>query len=216
MLALQAMRTDSPGRPLTKTEEEQLLRAYEESYQQNVAPIAKVYHEKLSQLRQTIEQADRNIEEADRNIEEADRGIAQSRERQRQLAKEKLVVLTGIFYSIFNGKNPIPADEVNALFETYLSDGSLTVGETSEGKSYPKINSMRAITRYIDDHPTVKMCDFRPFKTEISDIATLADYLKKSNVRAIALNSGIPTDAKTLLSEAIASRSGGLKVQYFA
>ena len=209
MLALQAMRTDSPGRPLTKTEEEQLLRAYEESYQQNVAPIAKVYHEKLSQLRQTIEQADRNIEEADR-------GIAQSRERQRQLAKEKLVVLTGIFYSIFNGKNPIPADEVNALFETYLSDGSLTVGETSEGKSYPKINSMRAITRYIDDHPTVKMCDFRPFKTEISDIATLADYLKKSNVRAIALNSGIPTDAKTLLSEAIASRSGGLKVQYFA
>ena len=209
MLAFQAMRTDSPGRPLTKTEEEQLLRAYEESYQQNVAPIAKVYHEKLSQLRQTIEQADRNIEEADR-------GIAQSRERQRQLAKEKLVVLTGIFYSIFNGKNPIPADEVNALFETYLSDGSLTVGETSEGKSYPKINSMRAITRYIDDHPTVKMCDFRPFKTEISDIATLADYLKKSNVRAIALNSGIPTDAKTLLSEAIAARSGGLKVQYFA
>jgi hypothetical protein len=75
---------------------------------------------------------------------------------------------------------------------------------------------MRAITRYLDDHSDVKACDFRAFKTEVDDIPTLAEYLKNSTVRAIAFKSGIQEEAKASLAEAVATRNGGLKVQYFA
>jgi len=123
--------------------------------------------------------------------------------------------LTRQFYSIFNGKKTISVEEINALFNKYLADGSLTVEKSNEGKSYAKLNSMRAVTRYLDDHPDVKACDFRCLKTQVQDIPALADYLKKSTIKAIAINSGIPADAKTSLAEAVAARKGGLKVQYF-
>ena len=105
---------------------------------------------------------------------------------------------------------------IDALFNTYLADRSLSVEETTEGASYPKINSMRSITQYLDDHLNVKICELRPFKTEICDIPTLAEYLKHFTVKLAGIKNGISDDAKASLAEAVAARNGGLKAQYSA
>ena len=128
--------------------------------------------------------------------------------------------LTKMFYTIFKGKadpaaKDLPVQEIDRLFKTYLVDGSLSVVQPSEGLAYPKINSMRAVTKYLDDHPNVPLCDFRPFKAEVYDISTLAEYLKHSKVKLIASKKNIKEEAKASLAEAVAARKGGLKVQYF-
>jgi hypothetical protein len=97
-----------------------------------------------------------------------------------------------------------------------LADGSLTVEKSAEGTSFGRINSMKPVKQYLDDHPKVQACDFRTFKTEIRDIPSLVDYLKTSTVKAIALKNGISEDDKASLDEAKAARNGGLIVRYFA
>ena len=133
-----------------------------------------------------------------------------------KVAKDRQNILTKQFYSIFNGKQQLPIEDIDVLFNTYLADCSLSVEKSSSGASYSKINSMRSITQYLDDHPNVKICDLRPFKTEICDIPTLAEYLKHSTVKLVGIKNGIPDDAKASLAEAVAARNGGLKVQYSA
>ena len=147
---------------------------------------------------------------------EGRKGLQEVAKEREAIAKERQDILTKQFYSIFNGKKPLPVEEIDTLFNTYLADRSLSVEKSSSGTSYPKINSMRSITHYLDDHPNVKICDLRPFKAEVYDIPTLAEYLKHSTVKLIGIKNGIPDDAKASLAEAVAARNGGLKVQYSA
>jgi hypothetical protein len=95
-----------------------------------------------------------------------------------------------------------------------LATGALTF-EQAEGKNYPQINSMPAVTQYLSDHPDIKICDFRVFETHATDIPILAEHLKKSQIKAVAFDTNIPDIAKASLADAVAARSGGLKVQYF-
>jgi ABC-type phosphate transport system auxiliary subunit len=141
-----------------------------------------------------------------------------------EVAKERQDIITRQFYSIFKGKDDLaakdlPALEVDRLFKTYLANGSLTVEKSAEGTSFGRINSMKAVIQYLEDNPNVLTLDFRSFKTEVHDISALADNLKTSTVKAIALKKGISDDAKASLAEAVAARNGTLygplKVQYF-
>ena len=155
------------------------------------------------------------LEQADRLTQEADKLKQEAAREKLEIAKLKQDLLTNKFHSIFN-KTPLPSEAVDNLFKRYLADGSLTVEKSQEGKSFPQINSMKSVTQYLTDHPDVKSCDFRVFKTAINDIPTLATYLKKSTVKAIALSSDISAEAKASLAEAVAARNGNLKVQYFS
>jgi myosin heavy subunit len=128
------------------------------------------------------------------------------------LKRQELVVKQ--FYSIFHGKKPVPPEEISILFQTYLAQKALTF-EQAEGKNYPQINSMPAVTKYLTDRSDIKSCDFRVFETHVTGIPILAEYLKKSSIKAVAFNENIPSSAKADLAEAVAARKGGLKVQYF-
>jgi len=136
--------------------------------------------------------------------------------------KEGQEALTKQFWSIFNGKNPLPAEKIDAVFQTYLADRSLTVEETSEGKGFGRINSMSSVIKYLQANPLTKLCDFRTFKTEVNDVGTLADFLKTPAafaIKGVAFKSGIAEIAKEKLAEAAADRAttkSPLKVQYFA
>ena len=153
---------------------------------------------------------------ASQKLELAEKGLQEVAKEREAITKERQNILTKQFYSIFNGKKSLPVEEIDTLFNAYLADRSLSVEKSSSGTSYPKINSMRSITQYLDKHPNIKICDLRPFKTEICDIPTLAEYLKHSTVKLVGIKDGISDDAKASLAEAVAARNGGLKVQYSA
>lgn len=164
----------------------------------------------------------RLVDEGNRMIAEGQQGLLEAQEKRQaavkklqEVAEERQQILIETFYRIFH-TTPLPIEQAKPLFETYLVDRSITVEETGEGKSYLKINSMRPIIRYLNDHPTVKTCDFRAFKTEVHDIGTLAEHLKTSTIKGVALKNGISSESKEILGTAVAARSGGLKVQYFA
>ena len=137
------------------------------------------------------------------------------RKLQEALAKEKNIIIK-MFHGIFNGKKPLPVEEVDSLFSTYLADGSITVEMISE-KNRLKLNSMKAIIRYLDDHPGVKACDFRSFRGEVHDVKTLADYLAQSSctIKAIGIDRKISDEAQSSLAEVVKAKNGALKVQYF-
>jgi hypothetical protein len=214
-------------------------------YESQILPIIQQQHQLLQQqqkllnqkggLNQTLvelknksealakkrEELDKKSEELAKRGEEAKTMQAEGRAMKaaglkglEEVAKKRQDLLTKQFYTIFN-KTPLPIEEIDTLFKTYLADGSLTT-EKSPAGSYPKINSMKAVIRYLDDHPDIKTCNFLIFKTAVHDIPTLADYLKKSTIKAIGLNSGIPNDAKASLAEAVNARNGSLKVQYLS
>jgi hypothetical protein len=160
--------------------------------------------EKEQRGTEKVKRAQEKIDEADRVLEE--------------IAKEKQRILTKTFYGIFfpGKKDTLSTEQLDALFVKYLADRSLTVEKDSSNKSFSKINSMSGVIHFLRDHPDVVTCDFRPFKAEISDISTLADYLKDSAIKAVAFKVFILDSDKALLAEAAAARNGTLKVQYFA
>lgn len=127
------------------------------------------------------------------------------------VAKKKMV--TQIFYAMFNGTKPLPVDQIDTLFSTYLVDGSIFIDMSIRG---PRLTSMRSVIQYIEDHPDVKMCNFKPFKTALEDIPTLADYIAQLScrIRAIGINRNISDEAKSSLEAAVAARKGALKVQF--
>lgn len=196
-------------------------------------PSGQISQERLEELKERSRQAlleklpilqegFRLMQEGNRMIVESQQELLEAREKRQavvkklqEVAEERHQILIEMFYRIFH-TTPLPIEQAKPLYETYLADRSVTVEETSEGKSYLKINSMRSIIRYLNDHPTVKTCDFRAFKTEVYDIGTLAEYLKTSTTKGIALKNGIPLESKEILSKAVAARSGGLVVKYFA
>ena len=163
------------------------------------------YYEKSNQYYEKSKQLDTQSKEMKIEVE---------KERQ-EIAKKKQDILTKQFYSIFHGKNILPEEKIEIIFNKYLSDQSLTVEKSIEKNNYSKLNSMTAVIKYLDDNPNIKMIDFRIIKTEINDIPTLAEYLSKSNIKGVAINSGISIEAKTSLNKAVEARNGGLKVQYF-
>ena len=191
--------------PLSADEKEEVKKAMQPvlmNFANNIIELNK----KISEAQQNAEEAQREIEEADRTIEESDRKIQAGLRIQRES-------LTKLFFSIFYGsKQAVPADQMDELFNTYLADRSISY---EEGKRCFKINSMKNIVNYLVAHADVKQCDFRTFKSEVNDISTLAEHLKNSTVKAIAINNGISAEARTKLEDAVTSRKGGLKVQYF-
>ena len=225
--------------PDARSQTESLVPISREEFEIHRAKVREAVIVKLPELNENF----RQIAENNKKIEEANKGIALSRAMQaegramqaegramqasasqklemaekglQKVAKERQDILTDMFYAIFNGKKKLPVENIDALFNAYLADRSLSVEETTSGTSYPKINSMRSVTKYLADHPSVPACDFRAFKTEIHDIPTLTEYLKHSTVKAIALKNGISDNAKASLAEAVAARNGGLKIQYF-
>ena len=185
-------------------------------------PELNAAYSQLEETKRLIEEDNRGIEAAHKKIEAADKEIEAARKKfeaaDKQIAlakKNRQEKLIKQFFSIFNGKASPSEETINNIFNTYLADGSLSVEKSLEGNSYPKINSMKAVTKYLDNNPSIKACDFRSFETEVHDIPTLAEYLKTSTVKAIALKSQIPEAAKESLTTAVVARNGGLKVQYF-
>lgn len=192
---------------LPRTENE-LIQAFRQHYQENMAPEVRDCLKRLADAK--ARQADAKALQVEaRTVKE------ECKAERAEIAREKLVVLTQVFYSIFHGKTPLPEDKVKGVFDTYIADGSLTVGETADGKSFAKVNSMKAVTHYLADNKDVKMCDFRPFGVQISDIPTLSEFLKTATIKAVAFNKDIPADSKAKLQDAVAARNGTLKVQYF-
>lgn len=135
-----------------------------------------------------------------------------------EAAKKKMV--TQVFYAMFNGMKPLSdqgpkhlSEQIDTLFSTYLADGSIFIDMSIKA---PRLTSMRPVIQYIEDHPDVKRCTFKPFKTAIEDIPTLADYIAQSSCRieAIGINGNIPEEAKSSLEAAVAARNGALRVQY--
>ncbi len=143
--------------------------------------------------------------------EEIKKEIIEIKEKKTEIDKK---ILTTMFYAIFN-KDSLSPEQVDTLFNTYLSDGSLTV-EVENRMVSIRINSMKPVIRYLFNNQHVQMCNFKSFKAKVLDIPTLAQFLKTSKVTAIGLNSGIPDNAKTSLAEAVAARKGTLKVFYAA
>ena len=193
-------------------------------------PLSKEEFEKLRpQLKaitveylQSLNEAFVGLAEGQRMVAEAERGMAEAQkgraEAQKGMAEAQASInnkLTRQFFSIFNGKKELPEDQIDALFKSYLADGSLSLGKSIEGNSYAKIDSMKSVTKYLAENPNIQTCNFRSFKAGVNDIPTLAEYLKKSTVRAIAFNNDISDDAKRQLNEVVLARSGGLKVVYY-
>ena len=210
--------SDDLRHPLNQISQERLEELKERSRQALLdnMPQLQEYSRLMAKGHRMIEESEKKLLVATEKREQLDVRREQLDVRREQAEKKLQDALTKMFFKIFNGNTPIPVDEINAIFNTYLADNSLTIEENSLGEGYAKINSMRAVTRYLEDHPTVKACDFRSFKTEVHDIGTLAEYLKTSTVKGIALKNGIPSESKEILGTAVAARSGGLIVKYFA
>ena len=136
--------------------------------------------------------------------------------KEQAIAKKAQDILTRQFYSVFNGKNPLPEEKISEVFQTYLADGSLTVEKSPEGEHFGRINSMRTVVQYLKEHPNVRACDFRVFKAEINDISTLTAFLNSSPIKAVAFKESISEAAKAILAEAVTATNGQLRVQYFA
>ena len=208
----------SDGYPSRQISQERLEELKEQSHKallENL-PVLQESFRKMHDANKRIDEGQKELLIATEKHQAATERLEKADIRLQQSEKKLQDALTRMFYRIFNSNTPIPVDEINVIFNTYLKDNSLTIEENSLGEGYAKINSMRAVTRYLDDHPTVKACDFRAFKTEVHDIGTLAEYLKTSTVKGIALKNGIPLESKEILSKAVAARSGGLVVKYFA
>ena len=69
---------------------------------------------------------------------------------------------------------------------------------------------------FLKEHPDVIKLDFRVFKAHVYDVPTFTEYLvtNNCNIRAIAMNRNIPTEAQEKLSHAMKVRSD-LSVQYY-
>ena len=160
------------------------------------------------------ESAEKHFAEAARLKESAEKKLAQAE-------KEGLDALTKQFWSIFNGKDPIPQERYSEVFNTYLADRSLTVEETVDEKAFGRINSMNSVIKYLQANPLTKTCDFRHFKTEINDVETLAEFLQTPAayaIKGVAFKKGISEIAKNQLAAAASARASTdflLKVQYF-
>jgi hypothetical protein len=154
------------------------------------------------------------IEEGKRLQAEGQRRLEKVAQEKQSIAQDKQKILIKVFYSIFHGKTPPAEKDFDAIFASYLADKSLSVEKNALNKSYIRLNSMTSVIRYLDDHPGIKVCDFRPLRTDIYDVATLVDYLGKSSIETVKIRSGISAADKALLDRAVAVRKGGLAVQF--
>jgi hypothetical protein len=221
--------------PLSKEEFEIFKTNFSERLGDAIAPLLPELNQAFKGLAEAKRMGEAGRKEAEEGRKEAEAGRRKAEEGRamqaaasqklalaekglQEVAKERQNILTKQFYSIFNGKKELPVDEIVALFNTYLADGSLTVEKNAEGKSYPKINSMRAVTHYLTDHPNVKICDFRLFKDKgaINEIPIFAEFLKKSTVKLVGFKSSISEDDIASLDKAKTARNGELKVQISA
>lgn len=177
--------------------------------------LAQELHQESQRLHQEGEVLGQEIQEMREkaNQMKANRETAQA--KLAAVAKEKQAMMTKMFYAIFNGNKPLLGGEIQTVFDKYLVNGELTIEKSPQNKSFVRINSMNAVIAYLEDNPLCKKLDFRLFKTEIYDIPTLLEYLKKPVIGTVYFNNNISEEAKLSLSEVVTARNDGLKVQYF-
>ena len=176
-------------------------------------------NKKIDENNKKFDEINKKFDENNKKIDENNKKFAENNREIKVAQEMQLSGLTKTFYTVFKSKTDpaakdLPAQEIDRLFQIYLADGSLSIEKPSEGPVYSRINSMKAVAKYLDDHPKVSTCNFTAFKTEVHDVPTLTEYLKHSTVRLVVFRTGISEEAKAGLAEAVAARKGGLKVQY--
>jgi hypothetical protein len=170
------------------------------------------YAVQMLNLKKEEKEIDQRIQEIDQKITASKLRQAAAEQKIKKIENDKKNLIVKAFYGIFNGKNPLPREEVDTIFQKYLSDGSISLEKGPE-TCIIKLNSMKAVTHYLDDHPNVKICNFRPF--EAHDIKTLAEYLAQSScqVTGIGISRNISIEEKESLDKAM-QRRPSLKVTY--
>jgi hypothetical protein len=170
-----------------------------------------------AEIDQRIEERSKKIEERSKKIEERSKKIEERSKKIEEQTKTRQALVARQFYGIFSREaKSLTPEEISQIFKDYLTDGSLSFEHPAEGQSYPQMNSMKAVTKFLADHPEFKTCNFRVFQDKVFDITTLTEFLKKSEIKAIGMSNNISQQAKDSLANAVAARNGGLKVQYFA
>jgi hypothetical protein len=161
---------------------------------------------KIERAQEGLVAAQEKIEIGEAQIDAGEQMIAESKRRLQNIICKR-------FFKIFNPKGELTAEQIDALSKKYLLDQSFSA-EGEPGKSFIRINSTLLIIQYLTDNPTTKVCDLRSFKGEVNDLPALADFLKTSSLKLIAVNKAIPEAGKQKLAEAVAARNGGLKIQW--
>ena len=189
--------------------------------QADAARLKESAEKRFTEAARLKESSQQHLSDAARLKESAEKHFAEAERWKTQAEKEGLDALTKQFWSIFNGKDPIPQERYSEVFNTYLADRSLTVEETVDGKAFGRINSMNSVIKYLQANPLTKTCDFRHFKTEVNDVETLAEFLQTPAayaIKGVAFKKGISEIAKNQLAAAASARASTnfpLKVQYF-
>ena len=188
-------------------------------YDEEIAPLFKqqeALKEKMNELNIREAQVDQKIQAASQKVQAASQKAEAASQKVKELTTVRQILVAKQFYGIFS-KNSLNDEKFIEIFKTYLADNnSLSFEKSGEGESYPQINSMKAVTKFLTHHPEFKTCDFRVFKDKISDIPTLTEFLITSQIKGVAMKNGISQEAKDSLAKAVTVRNGGLKVQYFA
>lgn len=131
------------------------------------------------------------------------------------------VAITQEFYRVFAGNPELAEDEVDPVFDKYLTDRSITVVKTSSNTGHLQIHSMGPFIDYLkhSGNTKVKTLNFSSFEEHVSDVETLADFLKTfSPIKNLGIHSGITEAAKAALAETIAERASKgipLKLKYY-
>jgi|GEM_PF-4793375 len=174
---------------------------------------------KAQEADQKAQEADRKAQEAHQKAQEADQKAQEARQKAREAIQGQNTVLVRVFLKIFCITDPVPNEQIDPLYSTYLSDKSISFDKSN---SCFRLNSMAGVVKYLKEHPEVKQCDFRAFKAKVDNVSTLDDlstfvnYLAtgEAKVKAIAISSGISQEAKQSLD--IAAKKGRVQVQYFS
>lgn len=126
------------------------------------------------------------------------------------VADKKKLLFAQKFYETFS-KKPT-ANEV-ATISTYLKDGEFNLQKV-DGKPCTKINSMIPFTRYLDSNKEITECNFQHFKTHVSDIGTLVNYVTQQScpVKVLKFQSNIDATFKACLETA--KKQKNLDIQY--
>lgn len=172
----------------------------------------------IDQLDQEIGEVRRSIEEDKRSIDASKKRIAQADTRIAQADDNIRMARVAVFLQILGVQRKLNAEQIQQVYGTYLSDDpiSLQLEQSTQKKKF-ELKSMKGVIQFLSEAPMIKKCDFRRFGSQVSDIATLADYLSKptTQVVAVAFINTISQESKTLLETAVNARKGALKISYF-
>lgn len=189
--------------------------------QQNIAGLKTQQtqvNSEIADLQARRQQNAREIAKSQQVVADAEIQVAEvERRKQEELQKNersRLDKLIDMFYFIFHEIRKAPEKE-RATVESYIKSGdSVGIGkvQTSDGKTktFPVINSMDAIFRYLADHRDITTLNFAPFGINVKGIADLAKFLVQPECRitTVKIDPRIPAEDMRSLLEAVKARKG--------